>query len=96
LATKYRDLAMLLGFGLQLLMFASPIVYPLSSLSGVFKILISLNPLTGIVEAIRYCLFGSGTVELITLLYTLGFTFGSLMLGIIFYNRTEKNFVDTV
>lgn len=96
LATKYRDLAMLLGFGLQLLMFASPIVYPLSSLSGVFKILISLNPLTGIVEAIRYCLFGSGTVELITLLYTIGFTFGSLMLGIIVYNRTEKNFVDTV
>ncbi|MBU0697439.1 MAG: ABC transporter permease [Bacteroidetes bacterium] len=96
LASKYRDLALLLGFGLQLLMFASPIVYPLSSLSGTFKILISVNPLTGIIETVRYCLFRHGTVDPIVLLYSIFFTIGSFLLGIIVYNRTERSFVDTV
>jgi lipopolysaccharide transport system permease protein len=96
LATKYRDLAMLLGFGLQLLMFASPIVYPLSSLTGTFKILISANPLTGLVEAIRYCLFGHGTVEPLVLTYSIVFTVFGFLLGIVVYNRTERSFVDTV
>lgn len=96
LATKYRDLAMLLGFGLQLLMFASPIVYPLSSLTGTFKILISANPLTGLVEAIRYCLFGHGTVEPLVLIYSILFTVLGFLLGIVVYNRTERSFVDTV
>jgi lipopolysaccharide transport system permease protein len=96
LATKYRDLAMLLGFGLQLLMFASPIVYPLSSLTGTFKILISANPLTGLVEAIRYCLFGHGTVEPLVLIYSIVFTVFGFLLGIVVYNRTERSFVDTV
>jgi lipopolysaccharide transport system permease protein len=96
LATKYRDLAMLLGFGLQLLMFASPIVYPLSSLEGTFKIMISVNPLTGLLEAIRYILFGHGTVEPLILMYSIGFTILCFLLGIIVYNRTERSFIDTV
>jgi lipopolysaccharide transport system permease protein len=96
LATKYRDLAMLLGFGLQLLMFSSPIVYPLSSVTGTFKILISANPLTGLVEAFRYCLFGHGTVEPLVLIYSIVFTVFSFLLGIVVYNRTERSFVDTV
>ena len=96
LATKYRDLAMLLGFGLQLLMFASPIVYPLSSLEGTFKIMISVNPLTGLLEAIRYILFGHGTVEPLILIYSICFTIICFLLGIIVYNRAERSFIDTV
>jgi lipopolysaccharide transport system permease protein len=96
LATKYRDLAMLLGFGLQLLMYATPIVYPLSSMNGTLKIVIASNPMTAVVESMRFCLLGKGTVELPVLVYSILMTLVLFILGIIIYNKAEKSFVDTV
>jgi lipopolysaccharide transport system permease protein len=96
LATKYRDLAMLLGFGLQLLMYATPVVYPLSSMSGTLKIVIASNPMTAVVESMRFCILGKGTVELPVLIYSILMTIVLFLIGIIIYNRAEKSFVDTV
>jgi lipopolysaccharide transport system permease protein len=96
LAVKYRDLAMLLGFGLQLLMYATPIVYPLSSMNGTLKIVIASNPMTAVVESMRFCLLGKGTVELPVLVYSILMTIVLFILGIIIYNKAEKSFVDTV
>jgi lipopolysaccharide transport system permease protein len=96
LAAKYRDLAMLLGFGLQLLMYATPIVYPLSSMNGTLKIVIASNPMTAVVESMRFCLLGKGTVELPVLVYSILMTIVLFILGIIIYNKAEKSFVDTV
>jgi lipopolysaccharide transport system permease protein len=96
LATKYRDLAMLLGFGLQLLMYATPVVYPLSSMSGTLKIVIASNPMTAVVESMRFCILGKGTVELPVLIYSILMTIALFLIGIIIYNRAEKSFVDTV
>jgi len=96
LATKYRDLAMLLGFGLQLLMYATPVVYPLSSMSGTLKMVIASNPMTAVVESMRFCLLGKGTVELPVLVYSILITIILFVSGIIVYNKAEKSFVDTV
>lgn len=96
LATKYRDLAMLLGFGLQLFMYATPIVYPLSSMTGTLKLVIASNPMTAVVESMRFCLLGKGTVELPVLVYSILMTIVFFMVGIVLYNRAEKSFVDTV
>ncbi|MGB4399840.1 MAG: ABC transporter permease, partial [Daejeonella sp.] len=96
LATKYRDLAMLLGFGLQLLMFATPVVYPLSSISGTLKLVIWINPMTTVIESMRFCLLGKGTVEPPMLVYCIIITIVIFLTGIVFYNKAEKSFVDTV
>jgi len=96
LATKYRDLAMLLGFGLQLLMYATPIVYPLSSTSGTLKLIIASNPMTAVVESMRYCLLGKGTFEFALLSYSIIVTIIIFLVGIVFYNKAGKSFVDTV
>ncbi len=96
LATKYRDLAMLLGFGLQLLMFATPVVYPLSSISGTLKLVIGINPMTTVIEAMRFCLLGKATVEPSMLVYSIIATIIIFLTGIVFYNKAEKSFVDTV
>ncbi len=96
LASKYRDMAMLLGFGLQLLMYAAPVIYPLSSMQGIWKLIISLNPMTTVLESIRLCLLGTGTVTSYGLIYTLVVTLVIALLGIVIFNRTEKNFVDTI
>lgn len=96
LTTKYRDLAMLLNFGIQLLMFATPIVYPLSSLTNSMKTFVSLNPMTTIVEGVRLGFFGAGTFDLYMLGYTTLVSIAILVLGTIVYNKVERNFVDTV
>jgi lipopolysaccharide transport system permease protein len=97
LTTKYRDLAILLGFTVQLGMYVTPIAYPLSFLqhTGYGK-LIAANPLTSVVECFRYCLFGKGTFTLGTILYSIAFMFVVLFFGAIIFNRVEKNFMDTV
>lgn len=96
LTTKYRDLALLVAFGIQLVMYATPVVYPLSSLTGKIKLLVSLNPMTAIVEGIRLSFLGVGTVTSMSLAYTIGITILVLIIGTIVYNRAEKNFVDTI
>jgi lipopolysaccharide transport system permease protein len=95
--TKYRDFAVLLGFAVQLAMYATPIIYPLSFLNNTnYKWIIQINPLTPIVEAFRYSLFGKGTFTALSLGYSSGFMFVVIFLGIVIFNKVEKSFMDTV
>ena len=96
LTTKYRDLSVLVGFGLSLWMYASPVVYPLSTVSGRVRSLVLLNPVTAPLELLRYALFGSGSILWGRLLYALLFTLGVDILGIYIFNRVERTFMDTV
>jgi lipopolysaccharide transport system permease protein len=96
LTTKYRDLAFLITFGVQLMMYATTVIYPLSAAPVKYKWLIELNPMTGIIEAFRYGFLGQGELTLKTFGYSVIFTLVSLILGVIIFNKTEKTFVDTV
>src|SRR6266513_4499578 len=96
LTTRYRDLQQLVVFGVQLMMFATPVVYPLSMIcGGSFRWLILANPMTPIVEAFRYAYLGSGTVDGIYLCYTAGFTLAVLFIGVVLFNHVERTFMDT-
>lgn len=97
LTTKYRDFTVLVTFSVQLLMYATPIVYPLSYLKGTgYERIIAWNPLAPMVEAFRFVLLGKGTFTVGDLLYSVGFTAVVLFLGMILFNRVEKSFMDTV
>ena len=96
LTTKYRDLAFLITFGVQLMMYATTVIYPLSAAPVKYKWIIELNPMTGIIEAFRYGFLGQGVFTANTFGYSVIFTFVSLVLGVIIFNKTEKTFVDTV
>ena len=96
LTTKYRDLAFLVTFGIQLLMYTTTVIYPLSSAPEKYKLLISLNPMTGIIEAFRYAFLGQGQISVNTLGYSSLFTIVVMILGVVIFNKTEKTFVDTV
>jgi len=97
MTTKYRDLAVLMTFAIQLAMYATPVAYPLSFLKHRSYIwIININPMTSIVEAFRYILFGKGTFDLSALAYSLGFAIVSLIIGIVIFNKVEKTFMDTV
>lgn len=97
LTTKYRDLAIVVTFGVQLWMYATPIVYPLSMLgSGRMRTLLSINPVTMPVEIIRYAVLGHGTISPAYTLWSIGFTAAVALFGIMVFNRVEKTFMDTV
>jgi lipopolysaccharide transport system permease protein len=96
LTTKYRDLSFLLTFGVQLLMYATPIIYPLSFTSGRINQVLRYNPLTAIFENVRYSIYGIGQFDAYGLLYTAGFTLVVLVSGILVFNRIEQSFMDTV
>lgn len=97
LSTRYRDLQQLVKFGVQLMMFATPVVYPLSMIGGgSFRWLILANPMTPIVETFRYAYLGSGTFDAAYLCYSAGFTAAVLLLGIVLFNHVERTFIDTV
>ena len=96
LTTKYRDLTYLLTFGIQLLMYATPIIYPLSFTSGKLHKLIAINPLTPIMESFRYAFFSIGSFDWSGLWYASIFSFGILFFGVIIFNQVEKSFMDTV
>ena len=96
LTTRYRDLRYLVTFGVQLVMYATPVVYPLSSVSANFRLLILLNPLTAIVETFRYGFLGAGTFNPLYLLYSFIFMLSTLLIGILLFNRVEATFMDTV
>jgi lipopolysaccharide transport system permease protein len=76
LTTKYRDLRFLVQFGVQLLMYATPVIYPVSTIPARFQPLIQANPMTPVVETFRYAFLGAGTVNALNLLYSLGFHAG--------------------
>ena len=98
LTTKYRDLAIAVSFGVQLWMYVSPVVYPLSSLgeSPRLRALMNLNPMTAPIEVFRMATLGSGTVSVGGLVYSLVFTLVALAVGVILFSRIEKTFMDTV
>jgi len=96
LTTKYRDLSFLVSFGVQLLMYATPVIYPLSRVPEKYKWLISINPMSGIFEAIRFGLLGRGTFNWSIIAYSAAVTVILLIAGILVFNKVEKNFVDTV
>ena len=97
LTTKYRDFTVLIGFAVQLLMYATPVAYPMSFLKGKsYSAWIAWNPLTPIVEAFRYALFGSGTVNMPGLLYSAGITAILLFFGMVIFSKVERTFMDTV
>ena len=96
LTTKYRDLRFLVTFGVQLLMYATPVIYPVSSIPERFQWIILANPMTSIVEAFRYAFLGAGSVNRMQLLYSFGFMAVIVAIGITIFNRVEQTFMDTV
>jgi lipopolysaccharide transport system permease protein len=97
LTTKYRGLSILVSFGVQLWMYATPIVYPMSQLEdGFMKTILLINPVSAPVELFRYALLGQGSVIPGALVYSAVFTVVLTFLGIIVFNRVEKNFMDTI
>ena len=96
LTTKYRDLTFLVSFGVQLLMYATPVIYPLSALPEKYKWIVLANPMTSIVDTFRFAFLGAGTFNAGNLLYTSVFVVIILSIGIIVFNRVEKTFMDTV
>lgn len=96
LTTKYRDLQMLLSFGVSLLMYATPVIYPLSALGGIFKKIAIYNPLTGIFECFKYGWLGSGDFSPMILAVSTGIILILLAIGTLIFNKVEKSFMDTV
>jgi lipopolysaccharide transport system permease protein len=96
LTTKYRDLRFLVLFGVELLMFATPVIYPTSSIPSQYQTLIQFNPMSPVVEAFRYAYLGAGTVNPGQLAYSFGFMLLVIVLGVIIFNRVEATFMDTV
>jgi lipopolysaccharide transport system permease protein len=96
LTTKYRDLSNLLGFGVQLWMYATPIIYPLSIIPEKLKVFILANPVTAIIIIFKNSLLGTQTISYGYLIYSSVFTLFILLAGIIIFNRVERTFMDTV
>jgi lipopolysaccharide transport system permease protein len=96
MTTKYKDLSFLLAFGIQLYMYATPVVYPISAMPKQYRWIVDANPLTGIFECFRYGYLGSGHFEPSSLIFTTVFVVFLLAVGVITFNKVEKGFMDTV
>lgn len=99
LVTKYRDLTFLIGFGVQLLMYVSAVMYPIALLKEKlpdYGWLIEYNPLAYVIEASRFMLLNEGEVSLFGVLYTVSITIVVFFIGLLIFNKTEKSFIDTV
>ncbi|MCM1103030.1 MAG: ABC transporter permease [Clostridium sp.] len=96
LTTKYRDLTILVGFGLNLWMYLTPVVYPMSEVGGVLRALILINPMSAIIQNYRYALLGIGSFEGFYWLVSMCATAGVFLVGILLFNRVERTFTDTV
>ncbi len=96
MTTRYRDLTHLVGFGVQLWMYATPVVYPVSSLPYKWRLLLILNPMAPVIEGFRYAFLGTGTINMRSWFISLLITIFILFVGIILFSRVEKSFVDTV
>ena len=96
LTTKYRDLVFLLTFGTQLLMYATPVIYPMSALPPKYAWFIRANPMSSLIESFRYGFTGSGEISWMALGYSSLFTLVLLAMGTVIFNRVEKSFMDTV
>ena len=97
MTTKYRDLQLLLSFFVSLWMYATPVIYPLSTITNpTLRLVMQLNPLTGIVEFFKYGMLGVGVHDWWMLGYSFGFMVVLLAIGIIVFNKVQKSFMDTV
>ena len=97
MTTKYRDLQLLLSFFVSLWMYATPVIYPLSTITNdTLRMVMQLNPLTGIVEFFKYGMLGVGNHEWWMLGYSFGFMVVLLAIGIVVFNKVQKSFMDTV
>lgn len=96
LTTKYRDLVFLITFGVQLLMYATPVIYPLSRASAQYRTLIMCNPLSGLIETFRFGFLGSGQFYPFAFAYSVVASLVIFFIGLVIFNRVERNFVDTI
>lgn len=96
LTTKYRDLTILFTFFVSLWMYATPVIYPLSTMSEKRQWIMALNPVTGIMEAFKYGALGVGTFDWGMLAYSFGFMVVLLAVGIVVFNKVQRSFMDTV
>lgn len=99
MTTKYRDLAFLVSFGVQLMMYATTVIYPLSTAIEKYPSyawIIEYNPMTAIIETFRYGFLGEGSFSWGSLAYATGVTLALLLFGVVIFNKVERNFVDTV
>ena len=97
MTTKYRDMTLLLDYFVRLWMYATPVIYPLSTITNEkLRFVMSLNPLTGIVEAFKYGMLGEGQFSWTMLGYSFTFMLVLLAIGIVIFNRVQKTFMDTV
>lgn len=96
ITTKYRDLKILVEFGIQLFMYATPIVYPLSAMPERYRPIIELNPLTSIFEAFKYGCMGCGQLNWGGLLYSVLFMIIMVVFSVLVFNRVERNFIDSI
>ncbi len=96
LTTRYRDLRFLVQFGTQLLMYSTPVIFPLSSIPEQYRWIMIANPMTPLIETFRYAFLGTGTVSWGMLGYSAVATLVIMTVGILLFNRVEKTFMDTV
>ncbi|MEQ8560270.1 MAG: ABC transporter permease [Cytophagales bacterium] len=96
LTTKYRDLTFLLKFGVQLLMYATPVIYPLSSVPETYKWLVLLNPMSVVIETFKYSYIGEGFFSWQYIISSCLIIAAVFFIGVVIFNRTERNFMDTV
>jgi lipopolysaccharide transport system permease protein len=99
MTTKYRDLKFLITFAIQLWMYATPVIYPLSVMEGSYKKymwLIQANPLTAVLETFKYGLLGQGSFSWLALGYSMLFSILLLLIGIIIFNKVERSFMDVI
>jgi lipopolysaccharide transport system permease protein len=96
LTTKYRDLNFFIGFAVTMLMYASPVIYPISSVPDVYRPFLAWNPIAPIIEAFRYAFTGAGAISAVGLGYSFAFMVAALAIGTLIFKRVEKTFMDTV
>ena len=96
LTTKYRDLTYLVTFGVQLWMYATPVVYPMSLIPRKWQWVYALNPMASVIETFRYAFLGAGAVQFSRLALSFGMTIVILLIGVILFSRIERTFMDTV
>jgi lipopolysaccharide transport system permease protein len=96
LTTKYRDLQQLVTFGVTLMMYLTPVIYPLSSVQGLWRWLLLLNPMTSVLEFFRLAFLGTSAISPVWLLYSAAFTMVTLLIGVLVFNHVETTFMDTV
>lgn len=96
LTTKYRDLRNLVTFGLSILMYATPVVYPMSNIPARWKLLVHFNPVSPVIEMFRYSMMGNGDHNLKMWLYSLVVSAVVFWIGLVTFTRNEKTFIDVV